>query len=132
MNVPSTTHADAGSEELRGNLIRFASLLFNRMSDKYGGATTLNELKMSNYAFVCHASGIIMSVTRASKELKIPISTMSRIMTSMRAKGFLTEEEHPTDRRRRVFRMADAYLGLGDSDIRMLLDWCDQPENALA
>ena len=49
----------------------------------------------------------------------------------MRAKGFLTEEAHPTDHRKRIFRLADAHLGLGDDDIRMLLDWCDKPENSL-
>ena len=50
----------------------------------------------------------------------------------MRARGFVTEEVDPNDGRRRIFRLAEAYLNQGDSDIRQLLDWCSKPENALA
>lgn len=45
------------AQMLRANLIRFASLLFNKMSNKYGGDTTLNELVIMNYGFVCHVRG---------------------------------------------------------------------------
>ena len=131
MTHPLTADPDARNEELRCNLIQFASLLFNRMSEKYGGATTLNELKMLNYGFVCHANREDLSVTQAAKDLGIAKSTVSRILTDMRAKGFVTEEAHPTDRRRRLFHLADTYLNRGDTDIRMLLDWCGRPENAL-
>lgn len=131
MTHPLTADPDARNEELRCNLIQFASLLFNRMSEKYGGATTLNELKMLNYGFVCHANRVDISVTQAAKDLGIAKSTVSRILTDMRAKGFVTEESHPTDRRRRLFHLADAHLNRGDTDIRMLLDWCGRPENAL-
>ena len=50
----------------------------------------------------------------------------------MRAKGFVTEAVHPTDGRRRVFTLADAYLGRGANDIQKFLDWCAQAENRLA
>ena len=109
----------------------FASMLFNMMANKYGGATTLNELTMLNYGFVCSARGEDVSVTNAARDLDMPKSTASRILTGMRSKGFVTEETHPTDRRKRVFRLADAYLDKGDSDIRELLDWCADPEHKL-
>jgi DNA-binding MarR family transcriptional regulator len=116
---------------VRTNLIEFASLLFNKMSDKYGGATTLNELTMLNYGFVCSAKGTDITVTQTSNDLNIPKSTVSRILTGMRAKGFVTEESHPTDRRRRIFSLTDKYLDRGDTDILALLDWCAAPEHTL-
>ena len=122
---------DSTEQFLRANLIRFASLLFNRMSEKYGGATTLNELVMLNYGFVCHSRGDAIYVTHAARDLGIPKSTVSRILTGMRAKGFVTEQAHPKDRRRRVSKLMDAYLTRGDNDIRDFLDWCARPENSL-
>jgi len=101
------------------------------MSDKYGGATTLNELVMLNYGFVCHARGNAICVTKAASDLDMPKSTVSRILTGMRAKGFVTEQVHPKDRRRRIFRLAETYLRRGDNDIRHFLEWCAEPENAL-
>ena len=117
---------------LRSNLIQFASVLFNMMANKYGGATTLNELTMLNYGFVCNAQGVDITVTQASIDLGIPKSTVSRILTGMRMKGFVTEDIHPNDRRRRIFTLADAYLSRGDVEIRKLLDWCAAPQNRLA
>jgi DNA-binding MarR family transcriptional regulator len=101
------------------------------MSGKYGGATTLNELVMLNYGFVCHAGGEGISVTDAAETLGMPKSTVSRILTGMREKGFVTEQAHPTDRRRRVFRLKESYLDKGNDDIKRFLDWCAKPENAL-
>lgn len=118
-------------EDLRSNLIRFASLLFSTMATKYGGSTTLNELLMLNYGFVCHATGKELRVTSASKDLQIPKSTVSRLLTDMRAKGFVKERQHPLDRRKRIFHLADQYLDRGNTDIQQLLDWCGKPENQL-
>jgi len=101
------------------------------MSEKYGGATTLNELVMLNYGFVCQSRGEAIYVTQAAKDLHMPKSTVSRILTGMRAKGFVSEQAHPNDRRRRIFRLAESYLDTGGSDIRHFLDWCAKPENAL-
>lgn len=117
--------------DCRNNLILFASLLFNKMARKYGGGTTLNELTLLNYGFVCNARGEDIYVTNAARELGMAKSTVSRILTGMRAKQFVVEEIHPTDRRRRIFRLAEAYLNKGDSDIRDLLEWCSAPGNSL-
>ena len=123
---------DFTHQMFRANLISFASLLFNKMSDKYGGDTTLNELVIMNYGFVCHARGEDIRVTKAATDLDIPKSTVSRVLTGMRAKGFIREYPHPTDRRRRVFKLADSYLNRGFTDMQQLLEWCAKPENALA
>jgi len=120
------------SSNHRANLVRFASLLFNRMSSKYGGSTTLNEIVILNYGFLCQARGEPIYVMEASRCLGIPKSTVSRILTGMRAKGFVTEQVDSKDRRRRIFRLKDTYLNQGDSDIQRFLDWCARPENALA
>ena len=102
------------------------------MAEKYGGATTLNELTLLNYGFVCHANNQDMCVTQASQDLNMPKSSVSRILTGMRAKGFVTESTHPFDRRRRIFTLADEYLNQGDKDIQNLLRWCAEPENRFA
>ena len=115
----------------RNNMLNLASLLFKKMTEKYGGTTTLNELTMLVYGFVCDGRGDAISVMEASRELQMPKSTVSRILTGMRAKGLVFEETHPTDRRRRIFRLADAYTTKTHSDIAELLDWCATPENNL-
>ena len=89
------TQSKANDQARRQNLIMFASLLFNKMAKKYGGATTLNELTMLNYGFVCHARGEDLSVMNATRDLGMPKSTVSRILTGMRAKGFIIEEVNP-------------------------------------
>ena len=124
-------YTDPGAGQVRANLIAFAALLFNRMAEKYGGGTTLNELTLLNYGFVCHARGIDVCVTQASRDLDMPKSTVSRILTGMRSKGFVTEHVDTNDRRRRIFRLADDYLNQGDDDIQRFLDWCAKPENRL-
>jgi DNA-binding IclR family transcriptional regulator len=115
----------------RTNLIKFASLLFNRMSSKYGGTTTLNELVVLNDAFVCQANGKPIRVVDTAQYLDMPKSTVSRILTGMRAKGFVTEQVDSGDRRRRNFKLTEAYLNRGDDDMQQLLDWCAEPENAM-
>ncbi len=125
------TETISGDQIRRKNLIMFASLLFNKMTKKYGGATTLNELRMLNYGFVCDARGEEISVMNAARELGMTKSTVSRILTGMRAKGFVIEEMHAKDRRRRIFRLADAYLNKTDSDMRDLLQWCSVSGNSL-
>ena len=125
------TETISGDEIRRKNLIMFTALLFNKMSKKYGGAITLNELTMLNYGFVCDARGEEISVMNAVRELGMAKATVSRILTGMRAKGFVIEEMHPKDRRRRIFRLADAYLNKTDSDIRDLLQWCSVSGNSL-
>ena len=121
----------SSDDAARRNLINFAALLFTRMAEKYGGSTTLNELTMLNYGFVCSASGKDICVTQASEDLQIPKSSVSRILTGMRAKGFVTEETHPHDRRRRIFKLAPAYLQRGDDDIEKFLAWCREPGHSL-
>ncbi len=116
----------------RANLIKFAAMLFRRMSQKYGGGTILNELVLLNYGFLCNSRGETLGVTKAAHDLGMSKSTVSRILTGMRAKGFVKELEHPTDGRRRVFTLADAYLHKGDDDIQIFLDWCAKDENRLA
>ena len=120
------------NQTLRANFIQFAAMLFGRMSKKYGGGTTLNELLVLNYGFLCHSRGEAICVTNASRDLGMSKSTVSRIITGMRAKGFVTESPHPSDGRRRVIKLANAYLERGDDDIQRLLNWCARPENSLA
>ena len=124
--------SSSNEQKYRANLIKFAAMLFQRMNEKYGGGTTLNELVLLNYGFLCDSRGETFSVTKAARDLGMSKSTVSRIITGMRAKGFVKELEHPTDGRRRVFTLADAYLHRGDDDIQIFLDWCAQVENRLA
>lgn len=134
MMEPDRQQSVSQSEDqlLRANLIEFAAKLFRRMSDKYGGSTTLNELLILNYGFLRHAHGKSICVTTAASDLGMSKSTVSRIITGMRAKGFVTESVHPADGRRRVVKLAAAYLSQGDDDIQKFLDWCAQPEHSLS
>ena len=115
----------------RSNFIELARMLYTRMAEKFGGTTTLNVLKMLDYGFVCFAQRDDIFVTKAAEDLAMPKSTVSRILTEMRAKGFVSEEIHSHDGRRRVFRLAEDYQEGGDTDIKRFLDWCAKPGNEL-
>jgi len=125
------TEGMASDHDRRNNLIMFASLLFGKMSEKYGGTTTLNELRLLNYGFVCSARGEDICLMNAVRDLGIHKSTASRILKGLRAKHFIVETAHPTDRRRKAFRLADAYLNRGDSDIQEMLQWRSATGNSL-
>jgi DNA-binding MarR family transcriptional regulator len=101
------------------------------MAQKYGGATTLNELLILNYGFMCHSTGKEITVTQSAIDLDMPKSSVSRILTGMRAKGFVRETTDPTDKRRRIFRLSSRYLGQGEKDIERFLKWVSKPENSL-
>ena len=112
------------------NLIQFASMLFRLVTEKYGGSTTLNELTVLNYGFVRHSRGKDISVTRAADDLSIPKSSVSRILTGLRSKGLVIEEPHPSDRRRRIFKVSNLQLSRGEIEIGELLEWCSKSENS--
>lgn len=119
-------------QSVRTNLFQFTALIFTRLSEKYGGGTTLNELLLINYGFRCHFRGTPICVSNAAIDLGMSKSTVSRIISGMRAKGIVTETRHPTDGRRHIIRLASAFLERSDIDIEEYLSWCALPENALA
>jgi DNA-binding MarR family transcriptional regulator len=85
-----------------------------------------------NYGFICQSRGGFIGISRATRDLGIPKSTESRILTGMREEGFVQEFFAPEDGRRRIVKLAENYLARTDNDIHRFLDCCAEPGNRLA
>lgn len=105
------------------DVVELAQRLFNLMRKKYGGGTTLNELAILNYVFVCRVSGDAVTATGAAEFLNMPLTTALRALHKMLENGFLKESRDPSDGRVIIYRMSDNYSSQGDKDIKSLLDW---------
>ena len=89
-------------------IAHFISELYARQAQKYGGETSLNELRTIAHCYLVYSKGEDgTSVTELSRELGIPTSTTHRAVTQLIEKGWLTDSPHPEDRRRRVVRLSE-------------------------
>lgn len=77
------------------------------------GTTTLNELRIIAEIVTKTSLGEDISVTILSNSLGMPLSTVSTQVTEMIAKGWIEEEIHPEDRRKRFLTMT----GPGRADV---------------
>ena len=66
--------------------------LFRHLAEKYGGESTLNELRVMNQIIRCHLKGRFCSVTALHKITDIPIPTVSRAVANLQADGWLCEK----------------------------------------
>ncbi len=87
-------------------LVEFARNLYVLLAEKFGGDTTLNELRVMNQIILCHVKGHCCSVTALHKVTGIPIPTVSRAVAHFQYRGFLSERRDPNDGRRRIVSLA--------------------------
>ena len=94
---------------------RVSKYLFKLMAEKYGGDSTLNELRVMNAVinFEMTADGQC-GVTNLASETEIPISTVSRSVGNLLDKGFLSECIDPDDRRRHIVSLGPRSQSLQD------------------
>lgn len=69
---------------------------------KFGGESTINELRVMNAVFCAAIAGHDIGVTQVSRALTIPKSTVSRAVLKLRRAGWISEVPSPNDGRRRL------------------------------
>ncbi|MEM7543452.1 MAG: MarR family transcriptional regulator [Pseudomonadota bacterium] len=94
----------------RKTISDFITTLYAVQADKYGGETTLNELRVVAECYRAHAYGHIISVSTLANSLQIPMSTAHRAVTNLIAKGWIHDRRDPEDGRRRVIELTEKGL----------------------
>lgn len=101
----------------------FAKNLLKMLNEKYGSATTLNELRVMNQVILCHINGRSCSVTALHKATGIPISTVSRTVCNLQREGWISDRQHKTDGRKRIISPGERSLDQTPEDISKLIQW---------
>ena len=100
-----------------------ARLLLARMSKRFGGDCTLNELRVMNAVSVHSFSDGACSPTWLARETGIPKSTVSRSLASLVSKGWLIERKDTEDRRRRIIELSEKAKTQRSDDLEAVFDW---------
>ncbi len=104
-------------------VIEFARNGLKILAEKYGGDCTLNEARVMIQIIRCHLEGRTCSVTALHKATGIPIPTVSRAVANLQNDGWLSEQPHPTDGRKRVISFGPRSLEKTPDDIERSIRW---------
>jgi DNA-binding MarR family transcriptional regulator len=104
-------------------VIEFTRILFGALAEKYGGDSTLNELRVMNQLIRCSHKGRHCTVTGIHKATGIPIPTVSRSVAHLQREGWLSEQEDPDDGRKRLICLSPHSLELTSNDIDEQVQW---------
>ncbi len=104
-------------------VIEIARNLLQHLAKKYGGETTLNELRVINQIIHCRLKGQCCSVTALHKVTGIPIPTVSRAVANLRSGGWLSERQDPTDGRKRIITLSPHCLQRTSDDMDRAVGW---------
>ena len=104
-------------------VVEFARHGLEILAKKYGGGCTLNEARVMNQIIRCHLEGRHCSVTALHKVTGIPIPTVSRAVANLQSDGWLSEQEHPTDGRKRLITFGPRSLQNTPDDIGRSIRW---------
>ena len=106
-------------------IAEFSRHLFERVAKKYGGDCTINELRVMNAAYWYSYNDGQCTPTVLAQTTGIPKSTVSRSLASLIDKGWLTDEQDPEDRRRRIIRLSEKSLEARAIDFKDAVGWLE-------
>ncbi len=104
-------------------VVGFTRSLYLLLAEKFGGDTTLNELRVMNQIILCHFKGRCCSVTALHKVTGIPIPTVSRVVAHLQYSGYLVDRRDPDDGRKRIISLGPRSLELTWDDINARVQW---------
>ena len=109
--------------------------ILNLLAEHFGGQTTLNHLRIGNYIGLRSLHGNRPTNNKEiAEDLALSRATVSRIVSDFVEHGWVVEEPHPEDGRRRQLRItpehpsADRYERAFRSHLNDLLDRYDSSE----
>lgn len=104
-------------------VLEFTRKLYRGLAERYGGECTLNELRVMNQIILCRFKGYFCSVTALHRATGIPLATVSRCVCNLRRKGWLEEQPHPDDGRRRIISVTSGFLQIARREIGKKAAW---------
>ena len=114
-------------------MVKFARNLYLFLAKKFGGDTTLNELRVMNQIILCHFKDRCCSVTALHKVTGIPIPTVSRVVAHLQYSGYLSDRRDPDDGRKRIISLDSRAVAQMGVQIDEMIQWAnDFREHGLA
>jgi DNA-binding MarR family transcriptional regulator len=104
-------------------VVDFMRNLFRTLAERYGGAATLNELRVMNQVILCRLNGRSCNVTALHKVTCIPKPTISRVVANLQDDGYLSDRRDPDDGRKRIISIGPSFLELVHDDIDGAIRW---------
>ena len=104
-------------------VVEFARNLYILLAKKFGGATTLNELRVMNQIILCHFKGRNCSVTALHKVTGISMPTVSRAVTNLRINGWLSEHRDSDDGRKQIISLDPRAMEQVTVDTNEMIQW---------
>ena len=102
------------------DMVGYNAAYLNMISGKYGGDSTLNEIRVMNFVLRANLAGKDVGVSCVSRVLGIPKSTVSRAVLKFRANGWLEEVTSNSDGRRRNLRLTRKVVDRFQSELDVL------------
>ena len=110
-------------EESAQAVLEFGRNLLTELSGKFGGACTLNEVRVMCQINSCSLEGRTCTVTALHKVTGIPIPTVSRSVANLQSKGWLSSRPDPDDGRKKVISLGPRTLKEARKDIDRAARW---------
>ena len=104
-------------------VVEYTRKLLRRLTGKYGGSVTLNELRVMNQIVLCNTIGRTCTVTALHRVTGIPIPTVSRSVANLQSNGWLSVRPDPDDGRRRIISLGPRSLQKTCDDIDGAAQW---------
>ncbi len=104
-------------------VVEFTRNLYRLLAEKFGGDTTLNELRVMNQIIFCHFKGRRCTVTALHKVTGIPIPTVSRAVAHLHYSGYLSDQRDPDDGRKRIISLDSCAAEQTSIDIDGMIKW---------
>ncbi len=107
-------------------VVEFTRAHLRTLSERYGGETTLNELRVINQVIRCDLAGRSCCVTALHRITGIPIPTVSRCVANLQSDGWLCERPDPEDGRKRIIYLGPRSIELTGEDIDGAIQWINE------
>ena len=118
--------SDSSYDETPLAVVEFTRGLMRLLAEQHGGDTTLNELRIMNQLILCLLKGCRCSVTALHNVTGIPMPTVSRIVTHLKAEGWLSERADPDDGRKRIITLGPHCVNETSGAVDDLVDWVEE------
>ncbi len=104
-------------------VVEFIRQLLEDLIRVRAGETTVNELRIVNQLIICHLNGFECTVTSLHRRTRIPMPTVSRIVTQLQCKGWVCDSQDPHDGRRRIIKLKPDALETMTIDFEAMAEW---------
>lgn len=89
-------------------VLEYGAELTRLFSEKYGGQTTVNQLRVLHSVLICtyrNGPACPCTVKWIHEDTGIPLSTISRALTYLVETGWIADEPNPQDGRSRIVKL---------------------------